>query len=386
MEGLELSFECELEKPYPVTWYKDNKEVYPSSVIKIDSQQQTVHKLTILQTTLENKGRYEIKINNILSSADLDVKHPKRKHLRKLCFLSNTKPSKDKKEFQTLRNDIFDRANETPKWGDNLPTRWIFLEKEIERLIENREYVISYDIAKELAHKCSFSLEEVTLELDSFLKYEHEIGNVIFFEDIKSYIILEPKWLVDVFKCFVAPFQFQSQYLNMSEWSQLQSTGHVSNKLIDKLFTKVPLLNSAAHKAFALQIMEKFDIIVKPITTEKCEEYYMPCMIKASGFNDILETFNVQNIRCSRTSWFGLQFNFLPPALFNHILVTFLKKYSLCIVGDRRLAIYRDVGVFDLETSKCLKLVVCLSENSVAMQVWQFKEEEGICYHEKGNT
>ncbi|CAC5358503.1 unnamed protein product [Mytilus coruscus] len=597
MEGLEVSFECEVENPYPVVWYKDNKEVYPSSDIKIDSLQQTVHKLTILQTTLKNKGRYEIKINNILSGANLDVKempdaikemdendrsvfleaakngiavrfniriilvgkqgvgktcllrrlmsegiadvestdginievkkckinvhtkewifnkgnesslseypndqfadcgfwdfagqkefyathqtflsrnaiyllvvdisdkfemktfdnmienqfestgeyidfwldnihcytvndtdksrtiksdllnppviiigtgidkvqdegktkvkfekfinnllrqHPKRKHLRKLCFLSNTKPSKDKKEFQTLRNDIFDRANEIPKWGDNLPTRWILLEKEIERLIDKAKFVISYDIAKLLASKCSFSVEEVTLELDSFLKYEHEIGNLIYFENIKSYIILEPKWLVDVFKCFVSPFQFQSQSINMSEWSDLQSTGRLSNKLIEKLFTKVQVLNSIEHKAFALQIMEQFDIIVKPITTDNTEEYYMPCMMEASAFNQILDTFNVRNIKCARTSWFGLQFNFLPPAFFNHILVTFLKKYSLCTVGERRLAIYRGVGVFDLEASKCRKLVVCLSENSVALQVWQFKKEEGICYH-----
>ncbi|CAC5387918.1 unnamed protein product [Mytilus coruscus] len=609
MEGLEACFECEVEKPYPGVWYKDGKELKSSSNIKINTIQESVHKLTIFQTTLEHKGKYEIKINNILSGADLDIKeipdaikqmsehdrsifleaakngtaaryniriilvgkqrvgktcllrrlmnegiegvestdginievkkckinlqtkewiftkgnesplseypndqyadcgfwdfagqkefyathqtflsrnaiyllvvdvsedfemntfkkyidfwldnihcytvndtdesmiltndllnppviiigtgmdkvkdtgktkdsfekfinellreHPKRKHLRQLCFLSNTKPSKDKKEFQTLRSDIFERANEIPKWGDNLPTRWIFLEKEIDRLVDNEEFVISYDKAKSLASKCSFSLEEVTLELDSFLKYEHEIGNVIFSEDIKSYIILEPKWLVDVFKCFVAPFQFQNQCINMHEWSRLQSTGHLSKMLIEKLFTKIQVLNLTENKAvaleerneentlalqilkekktFALEIMEKFDIIVKPITTANNEEYYIPCMMEATEFNQILKTFRVRNKKCSRTSWFGLEFNFLPPAFFNHILVTFLKKYSLCIVGDGRLAIYRGIGIFDLEASKCHKLVVCISEYSVAMQVWQFKKGERICYHE----
>ncbi|CAC5423659.1 unnamed protein product [Mytilus coruscus] len=640
MEGLGVIFECEIEKQYPVEWFKDERKVHDSSNITIDAPKERVYRLTILKTTLENKGKYEIKINNVTSGADLDVKeipdaikemsehdrimflkaakngtavryniriilvgkegvgktsllrrlmseeiegvkstdginievknckidlhtkewiftkgnksplreypsdqyadcgfwdfagqkefyathqtflsrnaiyllvvdvsedfemntfenmienqydkngeyidfwldnihcytvnntdesmksnllnppviiigtgmdkvedtgktkksfeiyinkllrqHPKRKHLRKLLFLSNTKPSEYKKEFQTLRNDIFERAKEIPKWGDNLPTRWICLEKEIDRLIDNKEFVISYDMAKGLASKCSFSLEEVNLELDSFLKYEHEIGNLIFFDDIKSYIILEPKWLVDVFKCFVAPFQFQSQFINMPEWSLLQSSGHLSKMLIKKLFTKVQVLNLTEKealalekrneqktralqilkekkafaleernehktlamqilkekKAFALKIMEKFDIIVKPITTANNEEYYMPCMMEATEFNQILETFNVRNNKCSRTSWFGLQFNFLPPAFFNHILVTFLKKYSLSTVREHTLAIYRGIGVFNLETSNCLKLVVCLSENSVAMQVWQFKKGDGICYHE----
>ncbi|CAC5390652.1 unnamed protein product [Mytilus coruscus] len=635
MEGLEACFECEVGKPYPGVWYKDGKELKSSSNIKIDAIQESVHKLTIFQTALDHKGKYEIKINDILSGADLDIKmsehdrsifleaakngtavryniriilvgkqrvgktcllrrlmnegiegvestdginievkkckinlqtkewiftkgnesplneypndqyadcgfwdfagqkefyathqtflsrnaiyllvvdvsedfvmhtynnmienqfdktgeyidfwldnihcytvngtdesmiltndllnppviiigtgmdkvqvihlltnvyveqkikqnqtsekdtgktkegferfinnkllreHPKGKHLRKLCFLSNTKPSKDKKEFQILRNDIFERAKEIPKWGDNLPIRWIFLEKEIDRLTDNKEFVISYDKAKDLASKCSFSLEEITLELDSFLKYEHEIGNLIFFEDIKSYIILEPKWLVDVFKCFVAPFQFQNQFINMNEWSRLQSTGHLPKMLIEKLFTKVQVLNLTEieafafeernedktlalqilkeKKAFALEIMEKFDIIVKPITAEKNEEYYMPCMIEASGVDEILDTINVRNGQCSRTSWFGLQFNFLPPAFFNHILVTFLSKYSLSIVGKGRLAIYRGIGVFDIEASNCQKLLVCLSENTVAMQVWQFEKRDGLCYHE----
>ncbi|CAC5410611.1 unnamed protein product [Mytilus coruscus] len=319
-------------------------------------------------------------------------KHPKWKHLRQSFFLSNTEPSKYKTQFQSLRNVIFERAKEITKWGDNLPTRWILLQKEIDRLIDNKEFVISYDMAKKLASKCSFSLEEVTLELDSFLKYEHEIGNLVFFEDIKSYIILEPKWLVDVFKCFVAPFQFQIQFLDIHEWSHLRSTGHLPNKLITKLFTKVPDLYSndnvviasdemKGKRAFPLQIMEKFDILVKPITTDNNEEYYMPCIMAASLFDQILDNFNVRSIKCWRTSWFGLQFDFLPPAFFNHILVTFLKKYSLCIAGDRRLAIYRGIGVFDLEASKCQKLAVCLSENSVSMQVWQFKMGEGTCYH-----
>lgn len=277
-----------------------------------------------------------------------------------------------------MREDIFDNASKTPKWGDILPVRWIHFEEEIDRLINKGEFVISYDQAKSLAVTCSFSVDKETSELDSFLKYEHEIGNLIFFEDIKSFIILEPKWLVDVFRCFVAPFKFQRGSLNMPEWSRLQTTGNLPDILIEKLFTKVQMQNE--HKPYALQIMEKFDIIVKPITMGQNDEYYMPCMIKASGFDEILDAFNVHNVKCSRTSWFGLQFDFLPPAFFNHILVTFLTKYSLCIVSKGRLAIYRGIGVFDLEDGYCQKLVVCLSENSVAMQVWQFQNGDGLCY------
>lgn len=73
MEGLEVTLECETEKAFPVMWYKDGKEINSLPNIKLMTIKST-YKLTILQTSLEDKGKYKIKINNISSDADLDVK------------------------------------------------------------------------------------------------------------------------------------------------------------------------------------------------------------------------------------------------------------------------------------------------------------------------
>lgn len=301
--------------------------------------------------------------------------------------MSNKEPFKYKTEFENLRKVIFKLAGDIPKWGDNLPTRWIVLEKEIDRLIAEGKLVIPYEEAEHLAKICSFPINEIESELDSFLKYEHETGNLIYFNDIKKYIVLQPKWLVDIFKCFVSPYEFQRDFVGLPEWSQLESTGLLPDSLIKKLFKKVPGFDSAKHTHFALQIMEKFNIIVKPTTLEGNEEYYMPCMINASGFEIITKTFNVSSKNCARTAWFCLDFNFLPPAFFNHLLVTFVKKYVLCTDKNDRLQLYRGMGIFNLEASGCQKLIVCLSENSIAVQVWNFhSEEQNICYNNYGNT
>lgn len=74
MEGLGVIFECEVVKQYPVEWFKDGKRINDSSNITIAAPQERVYRLTLLKTTLKNKGKYEIKINNITSDADLDVK------------------------------------------------------------------------------------------------------------------------------------------------------------------------------------------------------------------------------------------------------------------------------------------------------------------------
>ncbi|VDI79738.1 Hypothetical predicted protein, partial [Mytilus galloprovincialis] len=307
--------------------------------------------------------------------------HEKRKHIRESYFLSNTEPEKYTTEFENLRKSIFKVAENIPKWGENLPTRWIVLEKEIDRHIaEEKKLVISYEVAKQLAKMSSFPIIEIESELDSFLKYEHEIGNLIFFDDIKSYIVLEPKWLVDIFRCFVSPLQFQEHFVEMTEWKKLESTGILPDSLIKKLFKKVPGFDSVNHTEFALQVMEKFDIIVKPTTLTGNEEYYMPCMINASDFETITQIFNVQSKNCLRTSWFCLDFNFLPPSFFNHLLVTFVKKYALCTDQDGKMQLYRGIGIFNLEKNGCQKLVACLSENAIAVQVWEYhNEEQHIC-------
>ncbi|CAG2194445.1 unnamed protein product [Mytilus edulis] len=146
----------------------------------------------------------------------------KRRHLREVHILSNEIPSDYGEEFERLRKDIFDKARTLKNWGDNLPTRWLVLEKEIYTKISVGIYTLSYNEAIKLAMDCSFpNLKQTTSELDSFLKYEHDIGNIIFFEDVKDFIVLDPKWLVDVFKCFVS-HQYKRELINMPEWSELE--------------------------------------------------------------------------------------------------------------------------------------------------------------------
>ncbi|CAC5370507.1 unnamed protein product [Mytilus coruscus] len=74
MEGEKISFECEADIPYPVEWFKDDVLLKPSARLKIETLNGNVHKLTILQTTSDDKGKYSIKMKDISSSADLVVK------------------------------------------------------------------------------------------------------------------------------------------------------------------------------------------------------------------------------------------------------------------------------------------------------------------------
>ncbi|CAG2217275.1 unnamed protein product [Mytilus edulis] len=75
------------------------------------------------------------------------------------------------------------------------------------------------------------------------------------------------------------------------------------------------------------------------------------------------------------TSWLCLVFDFLPPAFFNHILAWYIKQYNVSTIFDKRTrtkrnALYRQIGVFDLNGRDRDQLVVCEGPNVVALQVW----------------
>ncbi|VDI72377.1 Hypothetical predicted protein [Mytilus galloprovincialis] len=341
-------------------------------------------------------GREERKTNFLKHLNSAMSKQEKRRHFRQPHFLSNKIPSENKQEFEELRTDILRKAKALSNWEENLPIRWIVLEKEMyrkqtettiflseaqgETLRCKNKKVILYTEAQRLATKCSFpDVQKDMSELDSFLKYEHEIGNIIFFKEVREYIVLDPEWLVDVFRCFVS-HDYNGEALGMPEWAVLDETGKLEDALIEKLLKKVPTLILTKHKQYLLKLMEEFGIIVKPKNEDYRNDIYMPCMIKPRPFQEILRNVDDESKHCKKSAWFSLVFNFLPPSYFNHILVSFVKNQQLCHnKNDSNLSMYRNIGIFQLNDTGSEILVICLSKNLIAMQVRQLQSDD-VCY------
>ncbi|XP_063419048.1 uncharacterized protein LOC134701863 [Mytilus trossulus] len=134
--------------------------------------------------------------------------------------------------------------------------------------------------------------------------------------------------------------------------------------------------------------MEKFDIIIRPIISDRdgadqtlC--YYVPCMIKSEPEYDIYEMFNVTENTCTKSTWLCYKFRFLPPHLMNHLIASLCRKYTVAefITKEqkRQVALFRDSAVFELQkTTKLTKLHVMKCPNWIQIQVWQFgKGREG---------
>lgn len=292
----------------------------------------------------------------------------KGSHIRGMIhFISNVKSPEE--DFRNLRDHISAIAKEMNFFADKLPTKWIQLENVLAILKDLKKrgkvgYCEKFENIEKLAETILIEKNDLLL----FLKYQHKIGNVIFFDDKCDYIILQPNWLVDCFKCLICDDAKQS--CTKKEQYILHYSGMISDQLIDRLFSKVPELMCGQHKPHLLEVMEKFDIIVKP---KSMNAYYIPCMItNVSSLENIKKKIKVGNQLC--TPWLVLAFKFLPIAYYNHILFMYIREKTVCKEkcqnGDGRPALYAGKAVVYLDKTKQQKLVICFSRNAISLQIW----------------
>ena len=290
-----------------------------------------------------------------------------RQHIYATKYVSSKEPPVG---FSDLQKAIYDTAKTMSSWGKRLPLRWIHLETALDVERDAGSNILTFDLVCKLAKESSLSTKSDNKEIILFLSYQHECGHVIFFKDLSNYIILKPRWLIDAFKCLVSN-QLNDDLLYSQDWADFEETGKLTDTLISDLFGKVPELKLMVYKEHLLPVLEKFDIIVK-LKNKDRTSYYMPCMMNSLQFDTICNKYDLESY--NRTSWLLLEFEFLPPAFFNHVLVNYIRKFPISSVNGKA-SLYRRIGVFDLEKQCCKKLVICEDKNLIAFQIWIYKDK-----------
>ncbi|XP_063442140.1 uncharacterized protein LOC134722449 [Mytilus trossulus] len=294
-------------------------------------------------------------------------------------FISNTKDNNG--VFQEIRKSILKLARTIKTWNKDYPLKFIQLEK---RLQEKKKElpIISFPEMQHLSLDSSKPLS--TAELTLFLKYHHEIRALVYFEDLPGHIILDTQWLSDAFKSIVTADKFQLKiktFKNKEKWDDLNQRGILHNEVLgDILKNEQSILYK--HKDHILKVMEKFDIIIRPIISEEDATteiscYFVPCMVKEKPECDIYQMFKVTEDTCRKSTWFCLKFNFLPPHLINHLIASLCREYEVAKVATtkqkkNKIALFRGTAIFDLQKTKLQKLLITKSPNLIQIQILEF--------------
>lgn len=326
----------------------------------------------------KRENEYIYQFTNIIG------KHPASRHKRHICFISNTQLVE--KDLQSLKEKIANIASEMNYFVERLPTKWIQLENALTVLKNLKINIYSWEDFYFIARQNSIEQKE---ELNTFLRYQHNIGNIIFFNEISDYIILQPHWLVKCFRCLVCDEHSDKrtdELLISTDYRKLINTGELSEKLIDILFQKEPSLDFGTYRDHLVKVMNKFDIIIKPQINNRhncpiSESYYMPCMISESTDLDFIKkTFIVERSDCRPTPWLVFEFTFLPLSYFNRIYFHYIRNYKVCEVSTERLAIYSGKAVFWLDETELNRFIICFSKNAISIQIWKWDSVEDSTY------
>ncbi|XP_071147016.1 uncharacterized protein [Mytilus edulis] len=295
-----------------------------------------------------------------------------RQHLRDCRYISNVKD--DDVVFEDIRQKIYEIGKSRTCFGKLLPVRFIQLEKHIEEQLQAGTQFLSLCDIQAIAKQIGAITDSA--ELDVFLRYHHDFGNLIYYKDIPEYIILNPQWLVNVFRSLVTAKTFRDNLIGHKDWDRYEDKGELTQNLLNCLFEN--LEDFSKCKEHILKIMERFDIIVRPRTIIDGKElveslYYVPCMIKTIAPKELQEQLKTP---LHKSYCLCLKFNFLPPVLINHLIISCIKKYptSKCLQQDKnsRLALFRHAGLFDIYS--CEKLFVAAFQNFIQFQIWIYSE------------
>ncbi|XP_071150600.1 uncharacterized protein, partial [Mytilus edulis] len=320
---------------------------------------------------------------NLLRYTD-NMAQDERSHIRHAVFISNTEDNNS--VFQQIRQDILKFAKTNRTWNTDYPLKFIQLEKHLQE--KKKELpIITF---KELKHISTETSEPLRYEeLILFLKFHHEIRALVYFEDLPDYIILDPQWLSDAFKCIVTAKEFRAASIqNQQLWKEFYHKGKLHEAVLEDIFQNEKNI-FYEHKEHILNVMEKFDIIIRPIkpggnSGNDANCYYVPCIVKAQPECDIYKMFNVTEDTCKKSTWLCFKFRFLPPHLINHVIASLFREYEVAEVGvlqqdegpntsQRVIALFRGTAVFELKkTSKLTKLLITTCPNIILIQILEF--------------
>ncbi len=272
-----------------------------------------------------------------------------------IYFVDNKDGSAD--AFAKMRRELGDLMRKQKAWGLPRPITWLKVEgdlKEVtDRLTEKPVKNIGFQDALKVAAEYGMTPEG----LDACLMFLNMMGDIVWFRDekLRDVIILDPQWLVDVFKVLITAEQFIRKRHLQDEEFQLLKQGTVSHSTLCKLW-------EGNDVGFLTELMQKFDLLL-PLRSNDSQDkkFLVPCMLPPTKSARTGEA--SQGVKPVYTAEHRAGFHdVFPIGTFPKLLAVCAKKWSL--IEDTNLSSTKA----SFEVGKDAKLSLC-QPHSCSIQV-----------------
>ncbi len=278
----------------------------------------------------------------------------------------------DEEEFGRIRRQLRDMMGEKKAgggaergrlWGMLRPVTWLRLEADMNREVDKITSLPVKYLTRTQVEKLSESYSMTGFELESFLRFHHSMGDLVYYPDegLRHIVILDPQWLVDIFKILITPQDFINKRCLRKEIASLLSQGRVAFSGLEKLW-------AGNDAKFLAELMVKFNLILPLGSSEVAADdrrFLIPCMMPHEKINlENIELFKEkkQVYKSKHVSEFDQLF---PIGTFSRLLSECCKLWTL--VEDDHLS----YGYASFQLDPTLLLALTLPHGStLEVSIW----------------
>ena len=200
-------------------------------------------------------------------------------------------------------------------------------------------------------------------EFDTLMNYLHDLRSLVHFDDsvqLKKLVVLDPQWLVDVFKKVITVRPYDSKEENFEKlWKKLETEGLLDEKLLTHVWD--PLIESKETSDILIEIMERFSLLCPWLShSSGSKEYLVPSMLMSHPWKEILdliETAKIPSLFVKFTS------NQVPAGFFPRLIVQFLQWGEEKIWARATPHLFHDFARFYTSSGVCSVNLLCHSSS-----------------------
>ncbi|XP_072031723.1 uncharacterized protein [Amphiura filiformis] len=261
--------------------------------------------------------------------------------------------------------------------GEVIPLRWLKFEKSVAKAIKGGQHYMKLTEIQAMSRDLGIQSDT---EVFTMLHFYHDLGTIIYFggDDntnryLQDMVILDPQWLIDIFKRIITVIPCQQQWATLkTKWRRLKEEGILEDCLIDHMWHDL-----LPQKPALLSLMEMFDLLCPRIDATEgnaSQAYYVPACLQPCTDERMNQTLTGNR----KNTTFYIDFlGFLPDGLFYRLLVH-AARWSQQQSGEEPKLFYRygnfcldDEHNFQLkmETTKPVCIKVTISKTPVISPV-----------------
>ncbi|XP_072031721.1 uncharacterized protein [Amphiura filiformis] len=254
------------------------------------------------------------------SISDMISGKPYEQHVvSRFYAVENSSDDQTDTELSFLREHIFSVTSQETYMGEEIPLRWLTFEKSVAEAISGGQHFMK--LAQVQAMSRDLGIQSDT-ELFTMLHFYHDLGTIIYFggngntnKYLQDMVILDPQWLIDIFKRIITVLPRHQQWATLkTKWRRLKEEGILEDCLIDHMWHDL-----LPQKPALLALMEMFDLLCPQTATEKGKAgYYVPACLQPCVVENMHQ--ELTGKRSNIIFYIDLQ-GFLPDGLFHRLLV-----------------------------------------------------------------